>query len=67
MNRVETCNSICSKLPRKFKNVFQAWYWAHNGSEMICIQQRIAEPKYFNITNVPTQELESRVEKFLEE
>lgn len=71
MNRtigeVQSIRDLCAKLPRKNKNVFQAWYWAHGGSEMICVQQRLAEPKYLNITAIPTEEIESRVKRFLEE
>lgn len=71
MNRTpeqkQALNDLCFKLPRKNNKVFQAWYYSRNECDLICVQMKRQEPRYLNLKEIPFNEIEKKVEEFLNE
>lgn len=71
MNRTEeqkqALNDLCAKLPRKHAKVFQAWYYSRSECDLICVQMKREQPRYLNIKEIPFNEIEKKVEEFLNE
>lgn len=69
MNRpiadIEAIRAMCNKLPRKYQQIAQAWYYVNDTADLICVQPKRQAPRYLNIKGIPFAVIESKIDEFL--